>query len=333
MKLFHPEKATGFVPPVKVQAPVIPVPKPAVSEPVVTLPVPQAQTVQRQSQNGLHIPVHDENFFVQKNIVEELSRQSKIAQKKGHSCIMFTGPAGSGKTSLANQEAALSKNVLCTMQCGLMTEPTQWFGSQKFSPERGTYYVESQFVKAVETPNARILFDELNRVENPKVHNSLFWLLDSRGEAYIDDLERTVKVANGVVFFATLNEGTIFAGIDFMDTALRDRFYVVPVDFPPANAEIEILVKKTGVNSDTASALVRMANTIRQDPRFERKVSTRQLLMATEDIVAGASMLDAVEFAIANTFGELATDIMIALQSHIPAEDARRRRDAEWVKF
>ena len=288
--------------------------------------------VKRFASNGLYIPTRDVNFIVKSSIVDELKRAG-IRSQSSVVNIMLVGAPGSGKTSLARQDGAHNQSLYCEVQCGLMTEPTQWFGSQKFNPEIGTYYQESQFVKAVETPNCRILLDEINRVENPKVLNSLFWLLDDRGEAYIDDLQRTVKRAMGVIFFATLNEGVIFSGVDFMDTALRDRFYVIQMEFPPEDSEIRILTTKTGIAPSAAHVLVYMANTIRQDPTFDRKVSTRQLLMAARDIVSGATIRDAVQFAVSNTFQEKASDVMKALQAFIPETEARGMKKDEWINF
>jgi nitric oxide reductase NorQ protein len=285
--------------------------------------------VKRFQSNGLYTPAKDPFFMIKSSVQAEIQRAVKHSESE-HVCIMVTGPSGSGKTSLARQVAAIYTKPFCEVQCGLMTEPTQWFGSQKFNPELGTYYQESQFVKGVETEGCIKLLDELNRVENPKVLNSLFWLLDNRGEAYVDDLQRNVKVAKGSIFFATLNEGVIFSGVDFLDTALRDRFYVVNMEFLPVDAEIKVICNKTGVGPDVATVLCRLADVIRRNPDFERKISTRQLIMAAKDIKLGASIKDGVEFAIANTFGEQKQPIMQALQAFIPEADARGGRIDVW---
>ncbi len=173
-------------------------------------------TIRRLSANELRVPIPDEYFIIKNSVYSELERVAKMSEASPRN-ILVTGQQGSGKTSLARQFAVQNNRPFIEVQCGLMSEPGQWFGGLKFAPERGTWYQESQFVRGLETPQCVVLLDELNRVENPKVMNSLFWLLDTRREAWIDDLQRRVTVADGVIFFATLNEGVIFSGIDFVD--------------------------------------------------------------------------------------------------------------------
>lgn len=286
----------------------------------------------RVSSDGLTVPTPDKYFIVKENIHRELER---VARMSSHHSVnaLITGPQGSGKTSLARQFAARHDRPFVEVQCGLMSEPGQWFGGLKFTPERGTWYQESQFVKGIETPGCAILLDELNRVENPKVMNSLFWLLDNRRQAWIDDLQRTVRVAKGVIFFATLNEGVIFSGIDFVDTALRDRFVVINLDFPSEERETEILVKKVGITRGNARILVNLATNVRQNPNLERKISTRQLLMAAEEIKYGATTREAVEFCISNSYNEQAQDILQTLQAFLPEKEARGDLDDRERQF
>lgn len=295
-------------------------------------PIPPAGRLATQATNGLYVPARDPNFWIRESIYSEIKRLVSISQKHPVN-ILITGMQGTGKTSLGRQIAAVFSRPACEIQCGYMIDSTQWFGSREFSPDRGTFYRESQFVKAVETPGALILLDELNRTENPKVANSLFWLLDTRRAAWIDDIQREVRVASGVIFVATLNEGALFAGIDILDGALRDRFSVVQLDSPSHDTEVAIIVSKSGLKGEAASKLVDFASLIRKNPEIERKVSTRQLLIAAEDMVHGASLRDAVMFAVANTYGEETEKVVQMLQAVLSTSEATAVRNEREIKF
>jgi len=288
--------------------------------------------IPRCSVEDLPVPAPDEYFVIPRHIHAELQRVETMS--KSHPVnVLITGLQGSGKTSLAMQYAARMGRPFVEVQCGLMSEPGQWFGGLKFIPESGTFFQESQFVKGLETPRCVILMDELNRVENPKVMNSLFWLLDTRRAAWIDDLQRRITVAPEVVFFATLHDGSIFSGVDFVDTALRDRFVTIKMEFPSKDKEVDILVSKTGCHKGVAEKLVDLAVVLRKNPNLERKVSTRQLLMAAEEMKYGAPFADAVEFCLSDNYREDEQEFLQTLQAFLPPDEAKTGREDGWMKF
>jgi nitric oxide reductase NorQ protein len=118
-----------------------------------------------------------------------------------------------------------------------------------------------------------------------------------------------------------------------VDTALRDRFVVVNMEFPSVEEEIQILVRKTGVKPEEAMVLVSLADGVRRNPLLERKISTRQLLMAAEEVRYGASLREAVEFCISNSYGDQAQDILQALQAFLPENEARHDLGDGEVRF
>jgi len=257
---------------------------------------PQGETERVALGNGLYVPEADPHFVIPKGVRETLELVERLSSKHPVN-VLITGAQGCGKTSLARQFASRFNRPFTSVECGFLQEPQQWFGRLDLRDGK-TVYLESAFIRGVETPRAVVCLDEMNRVENEKVLNVLMAFLDERRRAYVDDIQRIVKVADGVVFFATLNEGAMFAGIDRVDAALRDRFREISLDYLPPNVESEVLVKKTGVSGKDAHTLAQFAASVREDKRIERKVSIRQLLMMAEDIALGLPIRQAVLTAI-----------------------------------
>ncbi len=145
----------------------------------------------------------------------------------------------------------------------------------------------------MQTPNCVIHLEEINRPEHPKALNMLFSILSDDRQVWMDELG-LLKVADGVVFFATLNEGDEFVGTELLDPALRDRFYVISMDYLPNEVEIEVLEKKAGVTPEQAVEIINVVNSLRASPDLQVDVSTRKALMIAEMIAAGGSLHQAI---------------------------------------
>jgi len=103
-----------------------------------------------------------------------------------------------------------------------------------------------------------------------------------------------LKVADGVVFFAALNEGEEFIGTELLDAALRDRFYIILMDYLPNEVEKEVLIKKTDVTKEDADMIIDAINVLRSNSELSIEVSTRTTLMIGEMVAAGASLREAI---------------------------------------
>ena len=78
--------------------------------------------------------------------------------------IMMTGPAGCGKTMAAKALVNALDRPDFYFNLGATQDPrATLIGNTHFSKEEGTYFSEALFVKAIQTPNAVILLDELSR--------------------------------------------------------------------------------------------------------------------------------------------------------------------------
>ena len=244
--------------------------------------------------NGM-IPGIDPNYFLPQGIIKNLNRIEKLSKRHPVN-VLVVGKQGCGKSSLVKQFAAYYKRPLSTFQIGLLSEPGQLFG-EKGLEEGNTFFEEFLFPKAISTPRSVIHLEEINRPEHPKALNDLFSVLSEDRSIWVEGLG-LVKVADEVIFFATLNEGAEFTGIDMMDAALRDRFYIIQVDYPPADIEEEIICSKTGVSREIAKKIINVVNILRNNAQMPLSISTRHSLMIAELASEGADIRDALIYSI-----------------------------------
>lgn len=240
---------------------------------------------------GAFVPDADPYFYVNNETVSLLEKINHISTKHPVN-VLVVGKQGCGKSSLVRQYAALHGLPLATFQIGILSEPGQLFG--EYALENGeTKYKQFLFPQALQTPNCVIHLEEINRPEHPKALNMLFSILSDDRQVWMDELG-LLRVAPGVVFFATLNEGDEFVGTELLDPALRDRFYVISMDYLPNEVEIEVLEKKTRITHAQAAEIIEVVTNLRGNADLMVDVSTRKALMIAEMIAAGASLGEAI---------------------------------------
>ena len=198
--------------------------------------------------------------------------------------IMMTGPAGCGKTLAAKSLINGLDRPNFYFNLGATQDPrATLIGNVHFDKSRGTYFSESLFVKAIQTPNAIILMDELTRA-HPDAWNILMTVLD-QGQRYLRldeaDGQATIKVAEGVCFVATANIGNEYTATRQLDKALMDRFVTIEMDTLSDEEEHGLLAYLyPTVDSDMLHNVAKIAFMTRQEsltdnPRISGGVSTR----------------------------------------------------------
>ena len=193
--------------------------------------------------------------------------------------ILMTGPAGCGKTMAAKSLVnALDRPDFYFNMGGTQDPRATLVGNVHFDKAKGTYFSESLFVKAIQTPNAVILLDELSRA-HPDAWNILMTVLD-QGQRYLrlDEAngQETISVAEGVTFVATANIGNEYTSTRVMDKALMDRFTIVEMDVLTDIQELELLnYMFPHVDSEMLKAVAEIAHTSRTESSSETgKIST-----------------------------------------------------------
>lgn len=260
--------------------------------------------------NTLCIPDADPFYYTDSETLNILKIIHTISRKHPVN-VLVAGRQGCGKSSLVNQYAAVFRKPLATFQVGILSEPGQLFG--EYALENGeTRYKQFLFPQAIQTPDCVIHLEEINRPEHPKALNMLFSILSDDRQVWMDELGM-LKVAEGVTFFATLNEGDEYIGTELLDPALRDRFYVLLMDYLPREVEREVLIKKTGIPETAADDIINAISALRGNPELAMEISTRTTLMIGEVVAAGGSLRDGIVTSL-QTGKEALESILLSLQ-------------------
>ena len=221
--------------------------------------------------------------------------------------IMMTGPAGCGKTMAAKALVNSLDRPDFYFNLGATQDPrATLIGNVHFEKKSGTYFSESQFVKAIQTPNAVILLDELSRA-HPDAWNILMTVLDY-GQRYLrldeQDGQQTIKVAEGVTFVATANIGNEYTSTRVMDKALMDRFTIVEMDVLTESEEFTLLEYMfPHVDLDVLSSVAKIADLTRKESKSDTArigsgISTRTTVELSGLLFDGFSLQEAAEVCI-----------------------------------
>ena len=221
--------------------------------------------------------------------------------------IMMTGPAGCGKTMAAKSVVNSLDRPDYYFNLGATQDPrATLIGNVQFEEGKGTYLSQSLFVKAIQTPNAVILLDELSRA-HPDAWNILMTVLDS-GQRYLrldeQDDQATINVAEGVTFIATANIGNEYTSTRVMDKALMDRFTIVEMDVLSEDEENSLLnYMFPNVDSVILGNVAKIASLTRNESnsdtaRIPSGISTRTTVELCGLLYDGFKLEEAAEVSI-----------------------------------
>ena len=221
--------------------------------------------------------------------------------------IMMTGQAGCGKTLAAKSLVNALDRPNFYFNLGATQDPrATLIGNVHFDKAKGTYFSESLFVKAIQTPNAVILMDELTRA-HPDAWNILMTVLD-QGQRYLRldeaDGQNTIKVADGVCFVATANIGNEYTATRQLDKALLDRFTVIEKDLLTDEEEHGLLaylfptVDSAMLHNVAKIAFMTRSEAATDNPRISSGVSTRTSVEIAGLLFDGFSLEESADITI-----------------------------------
>lgn len=221
--------------------------------------------------------------------------------------ILLTGPTGCGKSQTAMAVAKALGRELFYVNLGATQDPRgTLIGNTHFSKDAGTFFNESAFVKAIQTPDTVILLDEVSRA-HPEAWNILMTVLDP-GQRYLrlDEAVNTptVKVADGVSFIGTANIGSEYTAVRVMDRALLDRFVIAEIPFLDTKQESQLITQlfptldKTTVGNLAEIASQTRAEIKSDNSRITTPLSTRSVVEMAGLMVDGFSLDECAEVSI-----------------------------------
>ena len=246
-------------------------------------------------------------------VMKELKWKYLIRSAVRGKNIMMTGAAGCGKTMAAKALVNSLDREDFYFNLGATQDPrATLIGNVHFNEGEGTYFSESLFVKAIQTPNAVILLDELTRA-HPDAWNILMTVLDY-GQRYLrldeQNEQKTIKVAPGVTFVATANIGNEYTATRVLDKALMDRFTIVEMDILNEEEEFGLLsymfpnVDKTLLENVSKIAHMTRVNSSSDDARIGAGISTRTTVELSGLLFDGFSLEEASEVSIYPQYSE-----------------------------
>ena len=249
--------------------------------------------------------------------------------------IMMVGPAGCGKTQAAKSLPQATNKPFFYFNLGSTQDPRAALIGNTHFKKGETLFDKSPFVKALETPDAIILLDELSRA-HPEAWNILMTVLDEeqrylRLDESIDS--PIIKVAEGVCFIATANIGTEYTSSRVLDRALMDRFEIIEVDILNMHQEQLLLQKRyPSLDESLIESVADIADTTRKEWRSEEgklstMVSTRMTVRLCDLLVDGFDLAEATQVAILPFFDPTGgsdserTFVKQVIQKHMATED------------
>lgn len=233
--------------------------------------------------------------------------------------ILLLGPTGCGKT-LAAQTVAKAihpdSNFFYFNLGATQDARSVLIGNTHFNKSTGTLFKESNFVKAIRTPNAIILLDEISRSHHDCVNILMTVLDDLQRYLRLDEKEdnEVVNVAHGVTFIATANVGTEYTATRVMDRALLSRF-PVKIEMTPLDkiSEFELLKNRLNIKStdqlELLNSICEIADHTRKqikidDSKLTNFIPTRVTVEIAELIVDGFNLVEIAEATIYPNFSD-----------------------------
>ncbi|WP_435673855.1 AAA family ATPase [Mycolicibacter senuensis] len=224
--------------------------------------------------------------------------------------VLLKGPTGCGKTRFVEAMAEQSGRDLITVAGHEDMTSADLVGRFLLKGSE-TVWVDGPLTRAVREGAIFYLDEVVEARQDTTV--VIHPLADHRRALPVDRLGTTVPAAPGFQLVISYNPG-YQSVLKNLKESTRQRFVAIELSFPPAQAEIDIVSHETGVDPQTAQALVALGNAIRNldGSPLREGASTRMLILAGGLVAEGLGLRSAVQAAIVQILSD-DTDVIRAL--------------------
>jgi nitric oxide reductase NorQ protein len=199
--------------------------------------------------------------------------------------VMLKGPTGCGKTRFIEHMAWKLGRPLITIACHDDLSASDLTGRYLIRGDE-TIWTDGPLTTAARL-GAICYLDEVVEARQDTVV-VIHPVTDDRRILPIEKTGELVEAAPGFQLVISYNPGYQHA-IKDLKPSTRQRFVTIEFDFPPANAEAEIVMHETGVKRSVAHALVELAQRVRhlKEQGLAEGPGTRLLVSAGRLIADG----------------------------------------------
>lgn len=216
--------------------------------------------------------------------------------------ILIKGPTGCGKTRFIEAMGEKLNRAVYTVVCHDDLSAADLVGRHLLD-ENGTYWQDGPLTKAVRNGGICYLDEIIEARKDTTV--VLHSLADYRRVLPIDRTGEVIEAHPDFMLVVSYNPGyqNVLKG---MKPSTKQRFISLSFDYPKPSIEIEVVIKESGIDEETATKLVNIATEIRQldDTDIQEAVSTRLLVYAAKLMVKGFNSYDACMHSIVESLSD-----------------------------